>query len=156
MQKIPIFKSKFKKKFSREGIGTKRKEKLAVLGGIRSVSNALPRETRNGRWPSGPVGRAHRYPCGFVYFKLDSLFKSDCPPWPRWLTARKVQTSVHLPMGPWVGLDAGTKRRKGRRGKKGRGGEEKGGERALCPLGGALGRETSRSFFGARGRRAPK
>lgn len=38
----------------------------------------------------------------------------------------------------------------------GGGGGEGEGERALCPLGGALGRETSRSFFGARGRRAPK
>lgn len=41
-------------------------------------------------------------------------------------------------------------------GEEGRGGGGGEGERALCPLGGALGRETSRSFFGARGRRAPK
>lgn len=102
----------------REGGNNKRKEKLAVLGGIRSVSNATERNEKRALAGPGPL---HRYPCGFVYFKLDSLFKSDCPPWPRWLTARKVQTSVHLPMGPWVGLDAGTKRRKGEGEGKGRG-----------------------------------
>lgn len=102
----------------REGGNNKRKEKLAVLGGIRSVSNATERNEKRALAGPGPL---HRYPCGFVYFKLDSLFKSDCPPWPRWLTARKVQTSVHLPMGPWVGLDAGTKRRKGEGEEEGKG-----------------------------------
>lgn len=57
-------------------------------------------------------------------------------------------------------LTDGSVGRARRRHKKTEGGRERGrgrgGERALCPLGGALGRETSRSFFGARGRRAPK
>lgn len=123
------------------GGGTKRKEKLAVLGGIRSV-----RSNATGRNEKRPLAERARH---------DTLAVSFILSWTVFLkaTVRHGPPVADRTEGANIGsLTDGSPLRVGLHGHGGR----RRGPWARPSLGGALGRETSRSFFGARGRRAPK